>query len=218
MWEEHGQPLGLSKGDPHQPSDAQITQIAVRRATMRGTDEHALDIEAVELKGMLAMGSKDKESRRSEGEPANMAAAMVLDAVVAKKHSRRGAESPAAAPWLPGEQTREEARCSSRSGSVSSGADGVGTGTRKARRAPGSRGGGGAATYLDESTTPRWCWSRLRAEPRGVEPRGCNGQRQPVDLSANQNVRGLTGQARAYDNTLRRTATPDGYVRPAAKQ
>jgi len=32
------------------------------------------------------------------------------------------------------------------------------------------------------------------------------------------NVRGLTGQARAYDNTLQRTATPDGYVPPAAKR
>ena len=32
------------------------------------------------------------------------------------------------------------------------------------------------------------------------------------------NVRGLTGQARTYDNTLQRTATPDGYVRPPAKK
>ena len=34
----------------------------------------------------------------------------------------------------------------------------------------------------------------------------------------NPNVKGLTGQARAYDSTLRRTATPDGYVRPPAKK
>jgi len=32
------------------------------------------------------------------------------------------------------------------------------------------------------------------------------------------NVRGLTGQARTYDNTLQRTATPDGYVPPPAKR
>ena len=49
MWEAHGQPMGQSRGDPHQPPDFQI---AVRRATMLAADEHELDIEAAVLKEM----------------------------------------------------------------------------------------------------------------------------------------------------------------------
>ena len=49
MWEAHGQPMGQSRGDPHQPPDFQT---AVRRATMLAADEHALDIEAAVLKEM----------------------------------------------------------------------------------------------------------------------------------------------------------------------
>ena len=54
-------------------------------------------------------------------------------------------------------------------------------------------------------------------EGRGAA-RAQRAAEQPVDLSVNPNVKGLTGQARAYDSTLRRTATPDGYVPPPAKK
>ena len=38
-----------------------------------------------------------------------------------------------------------------------------------------------------------------------------------VDLDTNPNVRGWTGQARQYDNTLQRTATPPDYGPPPPK-